>query len=111
MASLGAQGAVFLCPIHKTSLLSHLRFCNGFAAAADLVEDHIGGGLPHEGLGLVVPGREPVVDGMLQLRHAAEGASPNHPLGDQAEPAFDLIKPGTAGRSEVKMKPAPFPWF
>src|SRR5271165_683534 len=81
----------------QPSLLSHLRFGNSFPTAANLVEDHIGGGLPYEGFGPVVPGGEPLVDGMLQFRDAAESASPNHPVGDQAEPAFDLIEPGAAG--------------
>ena len=38
----------------RASLPSHLRFCNRFPAAADLVEDYFGCGLPHhtKGLGL-----------------------------------------------------------
>ena len=93
------------------SLLSHLRVFNGFPTAADLVENDVGGGLPYEGLGLVVPGGEPLVDGLLQFRNAAEGAAPNHAVGDQAEPAFDLIEPRTAGRCEMKVEPASFLWL
>jgi hypothetical protein len=35
---------------HLPSLLSHLRFCNSFPGAADLIEDHIGSGLPYMAL-------------------------------------------------------------
>src|SRR5271168_3970761 len=56
----------------QSSVLSHLRLCNSLPAAADLIEDYVGGGLPNEGLRLVVPCCEPLVDGLLQFRHAAE---------------------------------------
>ena len=35
-----------------------------------------------------------------------EGTSPDHLVGDEAEPAFDLIEPGTAGGREVEMETA-----
>src|SRR6516165_392688 len=40
-----------------------------------------------------------------------KSASPDHSFGNQREPAFHLIKPGTAGGGEVKMKATALLWF
>ena len=50
-----------------TSLLSWLILYNSFLAAAHLIQNDIGGGLPDERLGLFVPGCEPRVNGALQF--------------------------------------------
>ncbi len=37
---------------------------------------------------------------------SVKGYPADHPIGDEPEKAFDLVGPGTAGGSEVKMEPA-----
>ena len=49
------------------SLLSWLILYNGFFAAAHLVQNDVGGGLPDEGFGLFVPACEPPVYGAFQF--------------------------------------------
>ena len=50
-----------------------------------------------------VPAGEPSIDGSFQFLHGAEGSAPYHLIGDEPEPAFHLIEPGTAGGREVKV--------
>jgi hypothetical protein len=58
--------------------------CGMFEAALD-----IGGGLgPAEGLGVLVPGCEPIGDRGLQPPKAAEAAAADGLTGNQGEPAF-----------------------
>ena len=58
----------------------------------NLGEDGLGGGSPHQrrGIGVVV------LNKALDLRHqrfdAGEGSAPNRLLGDDAEPALDLVE-------------------
>ena len=51
------------------SLLSGLILCNGFLAAAHLVEDDVGRGFPDEGLRFIVPVRQPLINRSLQFAH------------------------------------------
>ena len=86
------------------SLLSGLTIYNRFFASAHLVEYDVGGGLPNKRLRFVVPGCQPLIDGPLKFFHAVEGSPADHPFRDEAKKAFDLVQPGTARRSEVKME-------
>src|SRR5260370_19475771 len=91
------------------SLLSGLILCNGFLAAAHLVEDDVGRGFPDEGLRFIVPVRQPLINRSLQFAHTKESAAADHSVGDESEKAFHLIEPGTTGRCEVKVEaPPPF---
>ena len=71
---------------------------------SDTTFDLRGGLGPDEGLGVLVPVGEEASDGAFQLGNAGETAAPNRLLADDAEPAFDQIEPGGAGRGEVQMK-------
>ena len=77
----------------------------------DLVQDDVGRGLPLKGCRFAIPTGEPFIDRSFQFLGAVEGSATDHPAGDQCEEALNLVQPGTAGGSEVKMKPAPFRWF
>ena len=41
----------------------------------------------------------------LEILGADEGSAADLALGDEAEPAFDLVEPGRVGRRKVDMKP------
>ena len=92
----------------KPCLLSWLSFYNRLFAPAHLVQDDVGGGLPLEGLGFVVPVRQPSIHRLLQFTGTMEGSAADHAVGDEAEKSFHLIEPGAAGRGEVEMKTLPF---
>src|ERR1035441_6169864 len=77
-----------------------------FFTTAHLVEDNVGGGLPDERFGRVVPACKPRIDGAFQFFHRVEGAPPNHFVSDEPKPAFNLIEPGTAGGCEMEVKAA-----
>src|SRR5437879_2107515 len=89
------------------SLLSGLILCNGFLAAAHLVEDDVGCGFPDEGLRFIVPVRQPLINRSLQFAHTKESAAADHSVGDESEKALHLIEPGTTGRCEVKVEAPP----
>lgn len=91
----------------RASLLSGLILYNSFPAAADLIEDDIGGGFPDERSGFVVPGRQPLIDGSLQFFDAMEGSTTDHSVGDESEQAFHLVEPGTARGCEMKTEASP----
>jgi hypothetical protein len=61
---------------------------------------------PHKGLGIGVVALKIVVDGILELRNAAESATADALLRDLREEALDEVEPGRAGRREVKMETA-----
>ena len=42
-----------------------------------------------------------VTDGFLELSGAGVGTPVDGPLGKQPKPAFDLVEPAAAGRSEM----------
>ena len=50
-----------------------------------------------------IVGLDEVLDLGYQFFDAAEGAAANGLLGDDAEPDFNLIQPGSAGRSEMHL--------
>ena len=80
-----------------------LRSADNFTQSFDLGEDRFGGGGPHERTR-----REVVVFGVAfdapdQVRHALEGAATDGLLGDQSEPALDLIEPRGVGRRVVQV--------
>ena len=77
-----------------------------FFTTAHLVEDNVGGGLPDERFGRVVPACKPRIDGAFQFFHRVEGAPPNHFVSDEPKPPFNLIEPGTAGGCEMEVKAA-----
>src|SRR5712692_11362721 len=70
-------------------------------------QDLVGGLRPHEGLW----GR--IAEGDVGENGGLKGArAPVRPaldlfVGEQGEPAFDEIQPGTTGRGEVQMEPRP----
>ena len=51
---------------------------------------------PDEWDGIAVPGRQPLVNGLLQFLGAMKRATADHAVGDQCEKPFDLVQPGTA---------------
>lgn len=59
----------------------------------DFGKDGIGGSGPHEGGGVVVVVMDEELDFADELGDAGEGAPPDGHLGDDAEPAFDLVEP------------------
>jgi hypothetical protein len=58
------------------------------------VEDLVGGLLPHERLGVVVPGLDPGSDVGFEGLDARVGAAADLLVGEVAEPSFDLVEPG-----------------
>ena len=77
---------------------------NSLKISGEGVEDLVCGLGPHEGLWVVVPGVDPVPDVVLQCLDAVVGAAADQLVGEQAEPAFDLVEPGRAGRGEVQVE-------
>ena len=60
---------------------------------------------------MVVPAREPCVDGAFQFVDGMESAATNHFIGDEAKPTLHLIEPGTASRREMEVETAALPGF
>jgi hypothetical protein len=69
------------------------------------LEDLVGGLGPHVGPRVVVQGPDPVADVFVEGADAAVGAALQFLGGQLAEPAFDQVEPGTAGRGEVQDEP------
>ena len=63
------------------------------AEALDGAEDVIGGFGPFEGFGVLVCRVDVVEDGALQLLGGAMDAAPDLLVGQQPEPALDLVQP------------------
>ena len=80
---------------------------NNFAEPFEFGEDGVGGRGPFERFGMLVVGVDEQVDLALQVVHRAEGAAADRLVGDQSEPALELVEPGTVGRREVDMEPRP----
>ena len=68
------------------------------------VQDLVGGLGPGERPGVVVPGGDPVPDVVLQGLHGGVDAAADQLVGQQAEPALDLVHPRRAGRGEVDVE-------
>src|SRR5260370_7102538 len=88
--------------IHNTSVPSHLILYGAF------VENDVRRSLPEEGLGIVIPDGQPLVDSTLQLLNTTKGSAADHPVGDESEPTLHLIEPGTAGGREMEVESATF---
>ena len=73
------------------------------AISRDRLEDGIGCLGPDEWLGLVIVGLDEGGDIGLEPIDATMHAALDLLVGEQREPAFDLIKPGSAGRREVQV--------
>jgi hypothetical protein len=69
----------------------------------DFLENRIGSSGPNEGACFGVVGSDEVIDLRHQFFDAAERAATNGFLGDDVEPNFDLVEPGSVGRREVNL--------
>src|SRR6185312_147012 len=70
-------------------------------------EDLVGCLGPGERPGVVVPGGDPVADVVFQGLDGGVDAAADQLVGEQAEPSFDLVHPGRAGRGEVDVEAGP----
>ena len=73
------------------------------AISRDRVEDGIGALGPDERRGVGIVGLNESGDVGLELLDTAMDAALDLLVGEQREPAFDLIKPGGAGGREVQV--------
>src|SRR6516225_524463 len=73
------------------------------AISRDRLEDGIGCLGPDERFGVVIVGLDEGGDIGLEPIDAAMHAALDLLVGEQREPAFDLIEPGGAGRREVEV--------
>ena len=73
------------------------------AISRDCLEDGIGCLGPDEWLGVVIVGLNKGCDIGLELIDAAMDAALDLLVGEQGEPAFDLVEPGGAGGREVEV--------
>src|SRR6266571_2775783 len=64
-------------------------------ASADFLQDLLGGGGPHERLGVVVVGLEVFLDGGDQIGDGFEHPAADRFVGEVAEPALHEVQPGT----------------
>src|ERR1022692_3287058 len=92
------------------SCAGKLLFCC-CASRADLgeivgerFEDLISGLGPGEGPGVLVPGADPRLDVVLQGFDGGVDTAADELVGQQAEPALDLVDPGRSGRGEVDVE-------
>ena len=76
-------------------LLILLVYCpvNKFTKTLKLVEDRVSCGGPGKGASVEVMVRNVLVDLSHQFAHAAKRAAPDRVLGDEPEPALDLVEP------------------
>ena len=74
-------------------------------ARATLFENVLGFCCPYERFGVSVVLFDVFADCQFQLFNAFEDPVPYPVLRDVAKPSFDDVQPGTAGRSEVDVKP------
>src|SRR5215207_4175361 len=65
----------------------------GGSSSADFVDDLLGGDMPDERLGVVVPVLGPGLDGVDELGDAGEYAVAEAPVGELFEPALDEVEP------------------
>ena len=72
----------------------------------DLGKDGISGGGPHEGDGAVVVVSDEELDFADELGDAGEGAAADGHLGDDAEPAFDLVDSSPSARTLQWLEPS-----
>ena len=55
---------------------------------------------------MVVPSSQPIVEGLFGLSQTAKNGATDHFVGDESKPTLHVIKPGTAGRREMKVEAA-----
>ena len=60
---------------------------------------------PDEGFGVVVVLVDELSDRALELARAPMNTSLERSVGQEREPAFDLVQPRAVGRNEVEVKP------
>src|SRR5215216_6137569 len=68
----------------------------------DAGDDLAGSRCPREGFRVVVPVLDVLLDCLDEDAEGGECAAPDRLPGDDVEPDFYLVQPGTAGRREVK---------
>jgi len=78
-----------LCPINK------------FTKALQLFEDRVGGDGPDERTFVSIVVSHVLVDAVHQFAHAAERPAPDRLLGNEREPALDLVEPTRISGSVV----------
>jgi hypothetical protein len=78
--------------------------CEGIGAISrDRLKDGIGRLGPDKGLWVGNMGLDEGDDVCLELMDTAMGTALDLPVGEQREPAFDLVQPGGAGRCKVEV--------
>lgn len=80
---------------------------NNFTELFEFGEDRLCGGGPHEGLGMLVVLIDELADLALQIGDGVERPAADRLVGDQREPALDLVEPGAVGRGEVQVEARP----
>src|SRR5713101_8331964 len=80
-----------------------MDFIGAVGKASDAGEDVIRRFGPDEGFRFFVMSLDEFANGTFKLDGAGVGAALDGALGEQCEPALDLIEPGAAGRGEVHM--------
>jgi hypothetical protein len=80
-----------------------LHACPGLAHIVRVGEDFVGGFGPDEWFRVGVPVLDPGLDVAFECGDAVVHAAADLAVGEEPEPAFDLIELGGAGRGEVQM--------
>jgi hypothetical protein len=75
------------------------------AKSCEGLEDLLRGLCPDERFRVVVPVSDPGSDVGLQRLDGLVGTAADHLVGQEAEPAFDLVEPAGPGRGEMHMEP------
>ena len=75
------------------------------AQTTELSEDGIGGGGPRKRVGIFVKLAGKLLNAFAEMLGAAKGITTDGSLGDQTEPALDLIEPGRVSGNKVRVKP------
>src|SRR5579875_2976785 len=92
----GPRNELYICSMLVSRLVNK---CSIAEAAFDF-----GGRFgPAERARVLVPVREPAVDGLLQPAHAVKAAAPDRLLRDQGEPALHQVEPRGAGGHEMEL--------
>src|SRR5260370_1328575 len=111
LPSISGSGYMSVSPrwsIGETALVRDIlvsRAGSPLKISGERIEDLLRALLPHEWLGVVVPGLGPRPDVGFQGLHAPVGTPADLLIGEEAKPPLDLVQPGGAGRGEVQMDP------
>src|SRR5207302_8350278 len=79
---------------------------DGGAVAGEPFKDLLGGLVPYERCGVLVPGGSPRLDVGREVLDVAMSAALQLLGGERRKPAFDEVHPRSVGRGEVEMEPA-----